>query len=342
MMINRQRCIATGLCAIMVLSVILAPKAARADNTRGDRPIRLIGTDWADPIGKVAGEFIVRGALTINGRKACVDQPVWDGDMLQTRADVSVPVLQDAIGTITLGKGTVVRLATRRGMRDGGPTSPEMIASLALGEVSIRLQPAVSARVRAGESAFVSSQGAVFSASFREGVSSVAVKSGEVHKDEQAGQQHQYTIKPVGHGSNIHVPASGTLQIQVQVIEDSLPVPGVAVLFVLDISGAVNGQLGVGTLSNTTLNVVTNAYGIAAVQFVAGPTAGTVPVSATIEGTRTSWTGEITVTSRGASSHKIGWAIVALIGTGAAAGIAYALTRNRDSLKVQPPEVKNP
>jgi len=341
-MIDRQKCVATGLCAIMFLSVVLAPKAARADNNRNDRPIRIVATDWADPIGKVAGEFLVRGALTINGRPACLDEPVWDGDLLQTRTGISVAVLLDAIGTITLRKGTVVRLATGSGMSNEGQTPRELIASLGLGEVSIKLQPAVSARVRAGESAFVSSQGAVFSASFREGVSSVAVKSGEVHKDEQAGQQHQYTIKPVGHGSNIHVPASGTLQIQVQVIEDSLPVPGVAVLFVLDISGAVNGKLGVGTLSNTTLNVVTNAYGIAAVQFVAGPTAGTVPVSATIEGTRTSWTGEITVTSRGASSHKIGWAIVALIGTGAAAGIAYALTRNRDSLKVQPPEVKNP
>jgi hypothetical protein len=343
MMLNRQKWIATGLCAIMALSVIFAPKTASAADIRDDRPIRLVARDWADPIGRVAGEFLVGGALTINGRPACADQPVWEGDLLQTRASINVPVLLDAIGTITLRKGTVVRLTTRR-MSDAVQTIPQLVASLAVGEVSIRLQPAANARVQTGESGFVSSQGAAFTASYRDGLGSIAVKSGEVHKDEEqgGGPQHQYTIKPVGHGSNIHIPASGTKQIQVQVIEDNQPVPGVAVLFVLDISGAVNGKLGVGTLSNTTLNVVTNANGIAAVQFVAGPTSGTVPVSATIEGTRTSWTGEIIVTSRGGGSHKVGWAIAAIIGTAAAAGIAFALTRDRDSLQVQPPEVKNP
>jgi len=343
MMISRQKLVATGLCAIMILSVSFAPKTAGADNTPRERPIRLVSNEWADPIGKVVDEFQASGTLTINGRAAHAAQPIWDGDLLQTHDGISVPVFLDSIGIITLRKGTVVRLATGRGLRDGSPVPPEMIALLALGEVSIKLRPAANARIRAGGSAFVSSRGAAFSASFREGVSLVTVKSGEVRKDEkQAGRDHQYTIKPVGHGSNIHIPASETRQIQVQVIEDGLPVPDVAVLFVLDISGAVNGQLGVGTLSNSTLSVVTNSNGIAAVQFVAGPTSGTVPVSATIEGTRTSWNGEITVTSRGGGSHKLGWTIFALIGTAAAAGVAYALTRDRDSLKVQPPVAKNP
>jgi hypothetical protein len=87
--------------------------------------------------------------------------------------------------------------------------------------------------------------------------------------------------------------------------------------------------------------VITNTNGIAAVHFVAGPTSGTIPISATVEGTRASWTGMITVKSRGVS-RGTGWAIVALIGAGAAAGIAYALTREKDSLEPQPPVVKNP
>ncbi|MFY9611620.1 MAG: hypothetical protein WAU45_23780 [Blastocatellia bacterium] len=339
---NRQKWIAIGLCAIMSLSVSLTPRAARADELSDQRPVRLVATDWADPIGKVSSEFLAKGALTINGRSACADQLVWDRDLLHARGNTTIPVVLDSMGTILLRRGAVVRLTTRRG--EGEEKRDEMIASLAQGEVSIKLQPKTRARVHAGGSAFVSSPGAVFVARFREGLSSFAVKSGEVHKEKaQAGQQHQYTIKPVGHDSNIRVPASGTVQIQVQVMEDSLPVPGVGVLFVLDLSGAISGQLGVGTLSNTTLNVVTNANGIAAVQFVAGPSSGIVPVSATIEGTRTSWTGEIAVTSRGGGSHKLGWVIGVLLGTGAAAGIAYALTRrDRDPLEVQPPEIKNP
>jgi hypothetical protein len=340
---NSQKWIATGLCATMVLSIILAPKAARADNNHDDRPVRLVVTDWVDPIGKIAGEFLVNGALTINGRAASADQPIWSGDLLQSRADTSVPVVLDSIGRVTLAKGTVVRLATTRTTLAGGGKRVELVASLAQGEIAVGLQPGASARVRAAGSAFASSRGAVFNATCREGLASIAVKSGDVRRDEEQGsQQHEYTIRPVGHGSNIKVPASGTRQIQLQVVEDNVPVPGVGVLFVLDVSGAINGKLGVGTLSNTTLTVVTNASGVAAVQFVAGPTSGTVPVSATIEGTRTSWTGEITVTSRGGSSHKLGWAIAALIGTGAAAGVAYALTRDKESLQVQPPEVKNP
>src|SRR6185295_7525505 len=115
---------------------------------------------------------------------------------------------------------------------------------------------------------------------------------------EAQSNQHQYTIRPVGHDSTIKVPAAGLRRIQVQVLEDDKPVPGVGVMFVLDTSGAVVGLLGLGTLTGTTANVVTGSDGIAAVQFVARNSTGSSPISATIEGTRVSWTGQITVTSK--------------------------------------------
>ena len=338
---SRQKSISTSLCAILVLSLILAPGAARATDGGEERPIRLVATAWVDPIGEIASELVGNGALTVNGREANAHQPIWAGDLVQSRAGISSPIVLDSIGRILLAKGTVVRIATAPARAEGGGKRAELVASLAQGEINVRLQAGATARVQAGDSAFISSEGAVFNASYRDGIASVAVKSGEVRNERKAGQQHEYTLRPVGHGSNIKVPTSGTRQIQLQVVEDNLPVPGVAVLFVLDTGGTVNGKLGVGTLSNTTLSVVTNTNGIAAVQFVAGPTAGTIPVSATVEGTRASWTGQITVTGKGIS-HGTAWTIAALVGAGAAAGIIYAVTRDKDHLEVQPPTLGQP
>jgi hypothetical protein len=166
------------------------------------------------------------------------------------------------------------------------------------------------------------------------------VKTGEVRTEAQASQ-HQYTIRPVGHDSNIKVPAGELRRIQVQVLEDNQPVSGIGVTFVLDTSGAVVGLLGLSTLSGTSANVVTGADGIAAVQFVARNSSGSSPISATVEGTRVSWTGQITVTSK-ATARGSRWALLVLVGAGAAAGIAYALTRDKSSLEAQPPEVKKP
>ena len=338
---NRQKSISVGLGAILILSLILTPGVAKATDGREEKPIRLVAAVWQDPIGQIASEVVGSG-LMVNGRVASPHQSIWAGDQLHLQTDISTPVVLDSIGRIMLTKGTVVRLFATTPEPEVSAKRTELIASLAQGEINIRLEPGAVARVRAGGYAFASSEGAVFNAAFRDGIASVAVKSGAVRKDpEQASQQHEYTIRSIGHGSNIKVPASGTRQIQLQIVEDNLPVPGVAVLFVLDMSGAVNGKLGVGTLSNSTLNVVTNSNGIAAVQFVAGPTAGTIPVSATVEGTRASWTGQITVTSKG-MSRSTGWAIAALIGAGAAAGIVYALTRDKDDLAAQPPTLGQP
>jgi hypothetical protein len=113
-------------------------------------------------------------------------------------------------------------------------------------------------------------------------------------------------------------------------------------LFALDTSGAVIGLLGLGTLSGTTANVITDSDGMAAVQFVARDSSGTSPISAAVEGTRAAWTGQITVTSKRDSRGSM-WGIAVIAGAAAAAGIGYALTRNdKDPLQAQPPTVKNP
>lgn len=327
------RWVSTGLCAIIVLSVVVAPPSARAEgsNAEIDRPIRLFATASAGPIGAVAAN----GLFAVNGREAPAGQVIWSGDLLDSRG-ASVSVSLESIGEVALAKGTSVRLASRR----QGEQGATLVASLGRGEISVALEQTASAYVRVGRSEYASSKGASFLASSREGLVSMAVRVGEVRAEAQSNQ-HQYTIRPVGHGDTVKVHAGGLRRLQVQVLEDDKPVPGVGVNFALDTSGAVIGLLGMGTLSGTTANVVTDADGMAAVQFVARDSSGSSPISATIEGTRVSWTGQMTVESGGPSRSKA-WAIAVLVGAGAAAGIAYALTREKDSLAAQPPVVKNP
>lgn len=338
MRMTMRRWISTNLCTVIFLSVTLAPKSARADSgsRENDRPIRLYATASNGPIGSIASY----GALTINGHGAYAGQLVWSGDLLHSNGNSRISVSLESIGEITLARGTAVRLSTRHMTLDQGGKGYTLIASLAQGKIAVTLEHAASAYVRAGASEYASSGGAAFVVTVRQAHAAIDVKSGEV-RDEAQTSQRQYTIRPVGHGSNIKVPAGGLRRLQMQVLEDDRPVSGAAVTFALDTSGAVVGLLGLGTLSGTTATVITGADGIAAVQFVARNLSGSSPISATVEGTRVSWTGQITVTTKGVS-RGTGWVIVALIGAGAAAGIAYALTREKDSLQAQPPVVKNP
>jgi hypothetical protein len=335
--------IAVCLCGVIVLSVSLAPGSARADTGghEADRPIRLYATGSVGPIGTMASGALTECSLIINGHPAYAGQPVWSGDLLQSRAGARVCVPLDSIGKVRLAGATTVRLAATHSTRDDGASGLTLIASLARGEISVELEPAVNSYIRAAGAEYASSKGAAFLATVRDGRTVVAVSSGEVRSERQAAQ-HQYTIRPVGHGSNIHVKAGHLFRLQVQVLEDEKPAPGVGVLFALDTSGAVIGLLGMGTLTGTTSNVVTDADGVAAVQFVARDMSGSGPLSATVEGTRVSWTGQITVTSR-EGPHGSAWAYALIGGAAAAGGIAYALTRDKDpALQAQTPIVKKP
>jgi hypothetical protein len=341
--ITTRSSIAMCLSAVIVLSVSLAPGSARADTGghEADRPIRLYATASVGPIGRMANGALTQGSLIVNGHPASAGQFVWSGDLLQSGAGARVSVPLDSIGEVRLAGATSVRLAAKHSTRDDGTSGLTLIASLAQGEISVELQDPANAYVRAAGAEYASSAGAAFLATVREGRAYIAVKSGEVRPEGQAAQ-HQYTIHPVGHGSNIHVKAGHLFRLQVQVLEDDKPAPGVGVLFALDTSGAVIGLLGLGTLTGTTANVVTDAEGMAAVQFVARDSSGSSPISATVEGTRVSWTGQITVTHR-EGPRPSAWAYAIIGGAAAAGGIAYALTRDKNAaLQPQPPIVKNP
>jgi len=338
--------IATSLSLIIVLTIVLVSASARAEggDHSSDRPIHLYATASAGPIGRIGSDPIRSSSLLINGQPAAAGQVVWSGDLLQSSPGAKACVPLDAIGHVQISGGTTLRLAARPcGAREDGTNGLTLVASLAQGEIAVELQPTANAYLRAARTEYEASSGASFKATVKNGIGAIEVKSGVVQPETQAAQ-HQYTITPVGHDSHIKVRAGKLVRLQVQVREDDKPVPGVGVLFALDTSAAVIGVLGMGRLTGTTANVVTDAEGMAAVQFVARDYSGSGPVSATVEGTRVAWTGEITVTSYGDHVKTSTWAWVILGGAAAAGGVAYALTRDNDKppLTAQPPIVKNP
>ena len=336
--INCRNSIATALCAVIILTVMPRLAGATSGNPE-DRPIRLYGTAYVGPIGWISTGSLNKGSLMINGRAVLSEEAVWSGDLLQTAAGARVSVWLESIGAVGLSGGASVRLASRSLGQADGSKSTTLIASLVQGEISVDLAQSAKAYVRAPGAAYASSPGAAFRATVREGRASFAVRTGEVRREEQSSQ-HQYTIRPVGHGSNIRVEGGSLVRLQVQVLEDDKPVPGVGVLFALDTSAAVIGLLGMGTLTGTTANVATDADGMAAVQFVARDSSGAGPISATVEGTRVAWTGMITVTTHHDSRGSM-WGIAVIAGAAAAAGIGWALTRSdKDPLEAQPPVVK--
>ena len=335
---------AIGICAILLLSVTLIPKSAHTDNGRADddSPVRLFAIASEGPIGLIAGSGLNRRDFLINGRTVGDQQKIWAGDMLQSRAEQGIPVSIDSVGEVMLTKGAMVRLSTRYTWSKNNKKRTVLIASLLCGSISITLQHGSCAYLQAGGAKFTSSEGAVFDADIREGKALITLKSGRVSPEVQA-EQHQYNIAPVGHGMNIDVPVGSLQQIKVQVTENDKPVSDVGVLFTLDPSGISLGRLGLGTLAGNSITIVTNADGIASVPFTAGSSKGTGAISATVEGTRASWTGQIRVTSKSITTSRSAlWTIIGLVGAGAAAGITYALTRDRDSIQVQSPEVKKP
>jgi hypothetical protein len=339
----KRKYVASLVCAILFLSTTLIPKLAHAasGNTNDDKPIYLHTAASEGPIGIITGSTLNRGALLINGQVARDKQMIWAGDLLQSSADVSVPVSIHSLGEVVLLKGSVVKFATSY-TQSNIDSRAVLIASLICGSIRVALKEDACAYIEARGSRYVSNEGAIFDASVRDGKALINVKFGKVITERQESQ-HQYTIRPMGHGSSIEVPRGSLQQIKVQVTDNDQPVPDVAVLFTLDQLGVAIGQIGLGTLAGSRITIVTNADGIASVPFVAGNSKGTGAISATVEGTRTSWMGQLRVTSKSiGGSRSLWWTIAAIAGAGAAAGITYAVTRDKDSIQVKDPQVKNP
>lgn len=328
----KHRNVALGLCIVIALTSCVAPGLARASGD--DLPIRLYATASPGVIGNVVGD------LFINGRAGRGEQLVWEGDLLQARADWGASVLLDSIGRVTLGRGAIARLATSDLTRDDQTSGRVLVASLVMGEIDVKLDVGVSSFVQANGSAYASSDGASFRIGIREGRVVTSAMTGAVSVAIRAPQR-RYDVIPVGHGSDIVVRAGKLVYIRVRVRDESgKALPEMPVFFSLSPgAGGAVGMLGLGTLSGTSYSTLTNDEGIAAVPFQAARTRGTTSITAIVQETGASWTGQITV-EPGPSGGKTA-AILIGVGAGIGAGIAIVKATDKDDpIQIQPPVIQ--
>lgn len=333
----RRKYAPTGLCVILVLTTVLLPAQARANDGDQERPIRLYAVASTGPIGMIAGTVLSNGALAVNGRVVNGDHPIWAGDLLQSRSDRNVSVVLDEIGRVTLEKGTLVRLSTTTARREDKSSQRILVASLVTGDMVVRLQQGVNAYVRACGTTITSSDGASFRVSAQQGQATTEAKEGSVRTEEPPAQR-KYNLRPVGHGTDIRVRVGGSHYIRLQVTdENNRPLAEMPVMFTLGPgAGRSLGSLGIGTLAGPSYTTLTNSDGIASVPFTAGQTPGSTSVTAVIEETGATWTGQITV----AGTHNTRNALI-VVGVAAAigAGVAiYKLADEKDDIRALPPE----
>lgn len=318
----------TALCLILILIAGLTPTLARADEgVREDKPLRLYATAMRGPIGTV----LSYDAMAINGREARGDRPIWGGEMIRAPFNNSAQVLLESVGQVILKRGAVASLTTSRATFDDATHGLSLVASLVIGDISIKLEKNAAAYVEAGDSVFEASRGAAFKVGLREGRAVLEVASGNVQAGAQTSQAK--FIRPVGRGLDLTVKARGSRQLQVRVTdENDKPLPDVPVVFALG-GGGVGSLSAAGQAAASTITVTSGANGIATVSFTAAATPAAGTVTAAVPGTAATATGSVSVSAAAGLSTGL----VAGIAAAAAGGTATAIAvdKAKDNKPIQ-------
>lgn len=296
----------TGLFVVaIVITLTLNPILATASNH-----------DFASP---PIGDVDSIGEVWINGQAVGGTNRIWSGvQLIAPPAGALVSLF--SIGDITLYGGAAVKLSTR------SVGEPVLVASVLGGEMLVSLKPNAGAYIEAAGGSFAAAEGARFRIGVKNGRPILETTEGSVRSLPQA--QRRYVVRPVGLGSTISVRARSTRQIQVQVTdENDKPVPDLPILFALGSRGI--GSLGPGVTQRVTFTATTDSNGMASTTFTAGDNPGSDSISATVEGTRYSWIGQLTVTKAGGGfwSAKNTLLVLGAAG-GAAAMVTYFAVRD--------------
>jgi len=337
-MSGRKHC-TIGLSIALAASSIAVPGSTHASDRGGEQaPIRLYATASTAPIGTVSVDLGATGPIKINGHRAVGEAPVWSGDLLQAQASARVTL--DSVCNMRLSAGTTLRMAVARDRGGDNGNGRVLIASLIAGAMDVKLVKDAAAYVETRDSTFTMTAGTAFRAIIRDGAGEVEAKAGTVSMVKSAAQARALTIVPVDHGNTLKVTAKHSISIKVQVLEDQKPVADVPVVFAVDSGGVGVGRFGIGTVSADTLSTATNDKGIAIMPFEAGAKPGKAKVSATIQGTRVSWIGDVEVKGPTWNRTNVGILFGILGACAVGGGIAIAKVGGKESIQVQPPQVK--
>lgn len=318
---------ANNLFLILLIVAGVTPKPAYGDSRiKFERSIR-------GPIGSIDS----LGGLWINGQPSTGRGLIWGGEMIQSAGDSNAIIALDGIGDIRLSGGSLVRIAASRSKNEDSRVERNcLVATLSSGEIYVSLDESASAYIQAAGSLFSASPGARFNAGIRGGRALVNADSGNLVAEEQVTQR-RYVVRPVGLGSSISVRARSTRQIQVQVTdENDKPVPDLPILFALGGRGV--GQLASGSGAGSSATVTTDSQGFARVEFTAGDNPGSDSISATVEGTRYSWVGQLSVVRAGTGFWTVRNSLLIAAAAAAAVAVPIIVTRdNREPIRAAPP-----
>lgn len=267
------------------------------------------------------------GNVSVNGD--ATQRSISSGDFLQTRDSASAKLIIDNIGEIALGQNADFRVLLAKVSTIDGTERSVLVTSLSKGMMSVKLNKDSAIYVESNGMVFTAKDAAQFRAYANDGHLEVI---GNVEFQDSA----KYIVRPVELGATLSVRARTTRQIQIQVTDEKdRPVPDIPIIFTL---GSALGKFG----NAATATATTNSQGIASVSFSAGETPGTSTITATVEGTKYSWSGEITILKQvgfWSMRNKI-LVSAAAAAAGVATGVVISNRGDKSPISAQPPIIK--
>ncbi len=284
--------------------------------------------------------------MIVNGRLTTGREMLWGGEVLEAPKGSGARVAFPSIGQVVLNSGAKAKVSTESVgiVKVGQPTQRVLAAQLLSGDVQVRFDPTASGYVRAGDSVMAGTRGASFRVEMREGNGAVDVSNGSVMvignwpllappvmRDEAAGKTRleakTYNIRPANLAAAFSVGLNRSHTIQMRVTDaQNQPVADVPVKFTLNGAGA----LGATKFGLNSVEVRTNANGIASIPYHATANVGSANVTAEVPGTNATTTTTAKVSQQNDSFWQGQWpALVTLAGAVGAGITVYALRKDR-------------
>jgi hypothetical protein len=298
------------------------------------------------------GEIESLGAVRVDGRVAQSGAVLWGNELLQAPAIESAQVKLGGIGLISLGGGSMIKLASV--IKDGEGAST-VFAHLVEGAMTIRLNDRAGARICAGNSVFALAPGSSARLLVNEGHGRVLSSKGGVKEDSdwrpfraapvalQAGAQMtpgEYKIEPYnfafGLGGYADIEARSVRYLQFRVTDkDDRPAPDLLLLILLKNNGD-SSRAGSINYGATMMRVMTDYNGVAIARFDAGVTIGAVtPIEVIIVKNNQALRGNIRIVKpKGFWALKNAGPVMATTAVASAVAIVTAATSRQNGVEI--------
>jgi hypothetical protein len=276
----------------------------------------------------------------INSHLTDSEQAIWNGDVIETAANLRACVLLDLVGQLTLKGEAQVRLSTTSTKLDDNVTRPVLVASLISGDMVVKLRQEAITYIEACGFTYISSAGASFRIAVRDGHSVVDATSGTVRIEAESGQINCVIRRVTIDGTRrVTGPAPDRIKaerataqnINLQYTCNGQPVRGQAILVTLKKN---IGRIGSQTITKPTDDI----EGVVTITFTAGGSPNSSDITANAVGsTVPQWMGHITISGFWTPRNKA-LVILPLIGLGV--GCIFGCGNGGNGpLKQEPPPI---